>query len=53
MRTFANIALGIAVGSAVACLVVHRKVVAAILAGAPVPEPPEWHKKFHPCFPAK
>lgn len=50
MRTFANIALGLAVGSAVACLVVHRRVVAAVIKGDPIPEPPEWHKAWHPCI---
>lgn len=50
MRTIANIALGCAVGSAVAYLVIHRRVVAAILKGDPIPKPPAWHKGFHPCF---
>ena len=50
MRTFAKIALGIAVGSAVACLVVHRRVVKAIVTGGEIPEPPEWHKSFHPLL---
>lgn len=50
MRTLANIALGVAVGGAVACLVVHRRVVIAIVTGRPVPEPPEWHKAWHPLI---
>lgn len=48
MRTLANIALGIAVGSAVAYLVIHRRVVIALVKGEPMPEPPEWHKAWHP-----
>ena len=50
MRTLATIALGLAVGSAVACLVVHRRVVVAIVKGEEIPEPPEWHKSFHPLL---
>ena len=50
MRTIANLALGIAVGSAVACLIVHRRAVVALAKGEPLPEPPEWHKKWHPVF---
>lgn len=50
MRTIANLALGIAAGSIVACLVVHRRVVAAVIKGSPLPEPPEWHKVWHPCL---
>ena len=50
MRTFANVALGVTIGSAVAYLVIHRKVVVSLLTGQPIPEPPAWHKKFHPCL---
>ncbi len=38
--------------SAVACsalLVIHRRVIAAAITGEPMPETPEWHKKFLPC----
>ena len=31
-------------GCAVASLVVHRRVVAAVIKGEPLPEPPAWHK---------
>lgn len=44
MKTFTKIAIGLIVGSAVACAVVHRKVIVACLTGGPVPEPPAWHK---------
>lgn len=50
MRTLANIALGIAAGSAVAYLVIHRRAIAAFVKGEPLPEPPAWHKKWHPAF---
>lgn len=50
MKKFAKIALGaIAVGTAVH-LIVHRKVVTAVIKGDPIPEPPAWHKKWHPYF---
>ena len=54
MEKAANVALGVAagciVGCAVASLVIHRHVVSAVLKGEPLPEPPAWHKKWHPCF---
>ena len=50
MKEIANIALGIVVGSVVACAVVHRHVIAAVIKGEPLPEPPEWHKSWHPCL---
>ena len=50
MRKIAKIALGVAVVGAVACLVVHRNVVVAMVKGEPLPEPPEWHKSWHPGF---
>ena len=50
MRTIANIALGVVVGCAVASLVVHRGVIAAMVKGEPLPEPPAWHAKWHPCI---
>ena len=27
-------------------LIIHRNVIAACLTGDPMPEPPEWHKKY-------
>ncbi|MBQ9042670.1 MAG: hypothetical protein IJ111_07630 [Eggerthellaceae bacterium] len=48
MSKIAKFAIGIAVGSAVCCLVVHRNVVKAMIKGEPLPEPPEWHKAWHP-----
>lgn len=48
MRTIANVALGLVAGSAVAYLVIHRRVVIALVKGEAVPEPPAWHKKWHP-----
>lgn len=50
MKKVAYIALGVIVGSMAVSLVVHRHVVAAMIKGEPMPEPPEWHKKWHPCF---
>ena len=38
--------------TAVACgalLVIHRRVLAAYINGDPMPEPPEWHKKYFKC----
>ena len=38
---------------AVACglfLIIHRRVFAACLTGDPMPEPPEWHKKWFKCL---
>ena len=31
-------------------LLIHRRVIAAALTGSEMPEPPEWHKKYFPCF---
>ena len=42
------IALGVAAGCAVACLVVHRRVVVAAVKGQPLPELPAWHT-WHGC----
>ena len=52
MKTVANIALAFVAGCAVASLVVHRNVVAAMIKGEPLPETPEWHRKWHPYFKA-
>ena len=49
MNKIAYVALGIAAGCAVASLIVHRRVIAAIVKGEPIPEPPAWHKA-HPCM---
>ena len=49
MKVFANVVLGVAVGCAVASLVIHRRVVAAAIKGEPLPEPPAWHT-WHPCL---
>lgn len=43
-----KVALGVVVIGAVACAVVHRRVILSVLTGAPMPEPPEWHKSWHP-----
>ena len=45
-----KIALGVVAVSAIACAVVHRNVIAAMVKGDPMPEPPEWHKAWHPGF---
>ena len=50
MKQVANFALGIVVGCVAASMVVHRRVIDAVLKGEPIPEPPEWHKKYHPFF---
>ena len=51
MKSIANIALGVAVGCAVGCiaasLFVHRRVIAAVIKGQEIPEPPAWHM-LHP-----
>ena len=44
MKHIANIALGLIAGCAVASLVVHRRVIAGVIKGEPLPEPPAWHK---------
>jgi len=47
MKKIALAAAGVAFGCAVACLIVHRKVVVALVKGEPLPEPPAshtWHK---------
>ena len=49
MKTFANIVLGVACGCLVASLVVHRRVVAAIVKGDPIPETPAWHTWHTGC----
>jgi len=43
MKTFANIALGIAVGCMATWLTIHRRAVIATIKGDPLPEPPAWH----------
>jgi len=48
MKTIANIALGVCVGSIACWLVIHRRAVAATIKGEPLPEQPAWHPK-HPC----
>ncbi|MBP5605063.1 MAG: hypothetical protein J6X60_05920 [Ruminiclostridium sp.] len=30
-------------------LIIHRRVFSALITGEPMPEPPEWHKKFLCC----
>ena len=37
-------ALVVAAVGVVACAVVHRNVIIAVVKGEPLPEPPEWHK---------
>ncbi len=53
MKKVAFAALGIVVGCAVASAVVHRHVIVAMVKGEPLPEPPAWHKAFHPCLKEK
>ena len=31
-------------------LVIHRHVIKAFILGEPLPEPPEWHKKYFKCL---
>ena len=38
-------ALVVAAVGVVACAIVHRNVIIAAVKGAPMPEPPEWHKQ--------
>lgn len=49
MKTLANIALGAAVGCAVAWAFIHRRAIAAAVKGEPMPEPPAWHNGY-PCM---
>lgn len=42
-------ALGAMAVGTIACAVVHRRVIAAMVKGEPLPEVPEWHKSWHPC----
>lgn len=44
MRKAVRIALGVGAACMVACAVVHRRVIAAVLKGEEIPEPPAWHK---------
>ena len=48
MDKLAWCALGFVAASTIACLVVHRRVVAALVKGEPMPEPPASHKGWHP-----
>ena len=48
MNTFAKITIGAVIGSSICCAIVHRRVIAALVTGSPMPEPPEWHK-HHPA----
>ena len=50
MGKVVKIALGIVVVGAVACAITHRRVIAAMVTGKPMPEPPEWHKSWHPSM---
>lgn len=50
MKKCLYVALGLAAGCMATSLIVHRRVVAAVIKGEPIPEPPEWHRKWHPCF---
>ena len=50
MRNLVNIALGLAAGSVVAFLVIHRRAISATVKGEPLPEPPAWHKAIHPLM---
>ena len=48
MCKVAKIAAGIFAVAAIAHLVAHRRVIAAMVKGEPLPEPPESHKAWHP-----
>ena len=49
MCKIARVALGVVVVSTVACAIVHRRVIVAMVKGTDMPELPEWHKAWHPC----
>ena len=49
MCKIAKIALGVVAVGAVACAIVHRRVIVATIKGEPLPEMPESHKAWHPC----
>ena len=48
LKKVAWCALGAVAVGAVACAVVHRRVIVSMVTGKPMPEVPEWHKKWHP-----
>ena len=50
MKTITYVVIGAAAGCVAASLFIHRRVIAAAIKGEPLPEPPEWHKAYHPCF---
>lgn len=43
MKKAIGITLGIYAVSVVACAIVHRRVIKAMVKGEPLPEPPAWH----------
>lgn len=50
LKVVGTIAVGAVIGCTVVSLVAHRRVIAAMVKGEPLPEPPEWHKSWHPCL---
>jgi hypothetical protein len=48
MKKTIGIALGICAASMIACAIVHRRVIKAMVKGEPLPEPPAWHT-WHKC----
>ena len=51
-KTIAIVACGMVVGCAAVSLIAHRRVIAAMVKGEPLPEAPAWHK-FHPMLKCK
>ena len=50
MSSICKFACGLIVGGCIACAIDHRRVIVACVKGEPLPEPPEWHVKYHPGF---
>ena len=44
MKKALYITLGAGAVCMLACAIVHRRVIAAMVKGEPLPEPPAWHK---------
>ena len=49
MKTIASVALGVVAGCAIASLIIHRRVIVAMVKGEPMPEPPAWHAGHPGC----
>ena len=48
MRKLIRRTFRLAVLGTVAFAVVHRKAISANITGKQMPEPPAWHRRFHP-----